>query len=185
MKRFATMLLALSLTAMAFGQDDNAVTYLGGTATLKPGASGTLDTTGASAISLSTTSGTLTVPYANITEYNYSREVARHLGIVAATIVPLVRKRERRHYLTLQFRDADQKPQTAVLEIPKQMPRILLPVLLGKQPSACKQHDQYYMCPGNATTASVWPSASTNPPVRTVRPATPARMNGVSIASIK
>jgi hypothetical protein len=64
--------------------------------------------------------------------------VARHLGVLPAIAVGLVKKRQRRHYFRISYRDENGVVQVVVFEVPKNMPRTLLPILQTRAPQGCK-----------------------------------------------
>ena len=76
--------------------------------------------------------GDWSIPYARITRIAYSQQVGRGLGssiaLGAATLgtVPMFSKK-RRHFLTIEFLDAQGARQTALFELHKDAVRTLLP----------------------------------------------------------
>jgi len=68
----------------------------------------------------------LRIPYERVKQIRYEVPVARHLGVLPAMAAGLVRKRERKHILTLTFLDGEDIPQVLELEISKSEPPSLL-----------------------------------------------------------
>jgi hypothetical protein len=139
MKRLVAFCLLLVICPPAFAVENEEVMYAGGTvASLKDGAVGRLDTTSAAALSFEFSGGKLAIPYAKIDSYEFSENLARHLGVLPAVGVALIRKRQHRHYLRLVFHDETGEAQVAIFEIPKATPRALLAVIQTRAPLACK-----------------------------------------------
>jgi hypothetical protein len=139
MKKLAALLLLFVITLPARAVDDGQVVYTGGTLTaLKEGSVGRFDTTNQSVLTYEYSGKKLMMPYAKIVSFEYSREVARHLGVLPAIAVGLVKKRQRRHYFRISYRDENDIVQVAVFEVPKNMPRTLLPILQTRAPQGCK-----------------------------------------------
>jgi hypothetical protein len=138
-KRLTTLCLLLAIAWPAAAVEEGQVIYLGGTApTLKEGAIGRLDTSSSASLKFESAGGKLEIPFAKIDSYTYSQEVARHLGVLPAMVVGMVKKRQRRHFFRISFHDEANAPQVAVFEVPKQMPKTLLAVLQARAPQSCK-----------------------------------------------
>ena len=130
--------MMLNLAAPAFALEPGHDIYDGGTATTVPqGSAGSLDTSSATSLIFKASSGEINIPYQSIQSMQYSTELARHLGAVPAAAAGLVRHRERKHYLTINYQDAAGTAQTALFEVPKQEPKVLLPILRTRTP-ACQ-----------------------------------------------
>src|SRR5258708_16953925 len=97
MKKIVALLL-LSLTPLATpAVDDGQVMYVGGTAVaLKEGVSGKLDATSPKVLSFDYSGGKLIIPFEMIDSFGYSRQVARHLGVLPAIAVGLVDRKSTR-----------------------------------------------------------------------------------------
>src|SRR5258708_29113833 len=84
-------------------------------------------------------SGTkLLIPYADIQTFEYSTEVTRHLGVLPAIGVGLVKMRRHRHYFRISYRGASDVSQIPVFEVPKHVPRTLRAVLEARAPQTYK-----------------------------------------------
>ena len=139
MKHFMAVLLVLILMPMAAeAVEDGQVMYAGGTvAGLKQGSIGKLDTSSPDSLTFESAGQTIAIPYAKIDSYEYSRPVARHLGVLPAIAVGMVKKRQRRHFFRISYRDDAGDLRVALFEVPKQMPPMLLAVLGAKAPGRC------------------------------------------------
>ncbi|HUJ82233.1 MAG TPA: hypothetical protein VLW83_10130, partial [Candidatus Acidoferrales bacterium] len=96
-----------------------------------------LDTTSETTLSFEYAGNKLLIPYAKIDSFDYSQQVARHLGVLPAIAVGLVRKRQRRHFIQISYRDESNVSRVAVFEVSKQMPRTLLAILRNRAPQGC------------------------------------------------
>jgi hypothetical protein len=129
-------LIALSLPLAAL--EDGHAAYVGGTLPgVNPGIVGRVETTWETSLIFRYAGSEVTIPYASIESYEYSREVKRHLGVLPAIVVRLLRARQRRHYFRISYRDQS-VTQVAIFEVPKQTPRTLEAVLQTRAPGTCK-----------------------------------------------
>ena len=132
------LMLSLTLTLPAAAVENEQVMYAGGTVpTVKAGAIGRLDTTSETTLFFEHPGGKLPIPYADIQSFAYDKEVTRHLGVLPAIGVGLLKMRQHRHFFRISYRD-DKAEQVVIFEISKQMPRILQSVLASRSPNACK-----------------------------------------------
>jgi hypothetical protein len=69
------------------------------------------------------------IPYASIESHKYSKEVARHLGVLPTIAVGLLKVRQHRHFFRISYRVPGAAAQVVIFEVPKQMPRTLEAVL--------------------------------------------------------
>ena len=80
----------------------------------------------------------MAIPYAKVDSFEYTNQIARHLGVLPAIAVGLVKKRQRRHFFQISYHDENNLSQVVVFEVSKQMPQALLAVLQIRSPQACK-----------------------------------------------
>jgi hypothetical protein len=127
------LLLAVSLSATAL--TDGQVIYEGGTV---PGLGtktiGRLDMASDTALTFEAGANRLTIPYSSIESFDYSKDVTRHLGVLPAIAIGLIKQRQRQHFFRIAYRDETHVSQVAIFEVPKQMPRTLQAVLSAKVP---------------------------------------------------
>lgn len=131
------LLIVISLPVGAV--EDQQVVYAGGTVPgLQAEVLGRLDTTSETTLSFEFPGNKLLIPYAKIESFRYSEKVARHLGVLPAIAVGLVRHRQQRHFFQITFRDESNSRHVAIFEVSKHMPQILLPILQTRAPSGYK-----------------------------------------------
>jgi hypothetical protein len=130
------------LTPPAFAVEAGQVAYMSGTLVVPQGTIGGFDTTSPEALVFKFTAsgsvGEVDIAYKNIGSFEYSTEVAHHLGVLPAIAVGLVKRRERRHFFTIKFTDSSDVPQAAIFEVPKGDPPGLLAILRARAPQACR-----------------------------------------------
>jgi hypothetical protein len=138
MKKFAVICLLLVAAAPAGAVEGNQVLYTGGTIPdMQAGVLGRLDTKSESALSFEYAGNKLTIPYARIESFKCYEEVARHLGVLPAIVVGLVKKRQRKHFFEISYRDESNRTQVAIFEVSKKTPPTLLATLLTRSSKAC------------------------------------------------
>src|SRR5438876_3247681 len=129
MKNFPSVVFLLSLMFIASlvgAAVEDPVRYVGGTVSeLNADATGHLDTTSPTALIFEHSGKTFTIPYSSIASLDCSKEVARHLGVLPAIAVGIVRMRQHRHFFQISYHDGNGIEQVAIFEVPKQMPRTL------------------------------------------------------------
>lgn len=139
MKKIVAFCLLLVMSLPVGAVEDGQVLYAGGTVpALETGTLGRIDTTSQTALSFEYAGSKLAIPYAKIDSYQYTQQVARHLGVLPAIAVGLVKIRQKRHFIQIGYRDEDNLKQVAVFEVSKHMPEALLAVLQARSPQGCK-----------------------------------------------
>ena len=138
MTRFPQFCFLLLLSLSAFALDEGHARYVGGTVRGVPaGVVRRLDTTSATSLIFEQAGNKVEIPYASIESYEYSKDVTRHLGVLPAIAVGLVKMRRHSHYFSISYRTEIGGPaQIVVLEVPKDMPRTLQAILRTRAPQA-------------------------------------------------
>ncbi|HEY4356278.1 MAG TPA: hypothetical protein VGN16_11060 [Acidobacteriaceae bacterium] len=98
---------------------------------------GTFDLTQPDALVWRSEGHTITMPYKTMMSFAYSNQIARHLGVLPAIAVGVVRKRERKHLFMFSWKDDSGVPQVLEVEVAKTAPRGLLEVLRVRAPQVC------------------------------------------------
>ncbi len=101
--------------------------YVGGTvSSLKEGTEGTASAKDEKVFVFQHAGGKLEVPYDRINDLEYGQKAGRRVGVaIAVTWVALFSKK-RKHFLTLGFKDENDKQQAAVFELGKNIVRVTL-----------------------------------------------------------
>jgi hypothetical protein len=149
MKKMMTVVLLFAMAVPSFAEvfvDVGQAAYIGGTlANVKSETMGKLDTTQEKALTFNYERGKVTIPYDRIESWKYDEVLARHLGVIATTVVVMLKHRQRRHLFQIQFKDDAGVTQSAVFEVGKEQPRVVVAVLQARMTG----------CKGDA----YWPSA--------------------------
>jgi hypothetical protein len=141
MKRIfaACLLIVILMPLRTPAVEGDQVMYVGGTVGgLNKGVLGKLDTTSQTALNFEFSGGKLVIPFEEIDSYEYTQQVARHLGVLPAIAVGLVRRRQRRHFFRITYHDESKTQQVAIFEVSKETPHTLLAVLQGRAPQGCR-----------------------------------------------
>jgi hypothetical protein len=144
MKRFLQLGFVLFLSFSAAALDDGQVRYMGGTVPgVAAGVVGRLDTTSETSLTFEHAGSKVSIPYASIDSYEYSNEVTRHLGVLPAVAVALMKIRRHSHFFRLTYRDPGSTvQQIVVFEVPKHMPPTLQAILEARVPGRRKPYYQ-------------------------------------------
>jgi hypothetical protein len=124
MKKLVALLVLFAFCIPAFADfgwvEGSDVRYVGGTANgFAPDTMGHLDTSSPAELVFMSANGKINIPYEAITKFNYREEVAHHYGVVAATVIGLLKARRQQHFLDIAFTDTTGNTQTVVLEVSK------------------------------------------------------------------
>ena len=140
MKRVVTLLLVMALATPASPAwvEGDQVMYVGGTLpNFKSGCIGRLNTTPARELVFECAGERFEIPYEGVQRYEYSRKLARRIGAIPTVAVFLVlKRRQRRHFIEIAFKDGEGIAQSVVLEVSKNAPQIVLAVLRARAPRA-------------------------------------------------
>src|SRR5580658_7401412 len=119
----------LAPTAFA-GVGSHEAEYIGGTVTsIKQGTDGKVSTDDEKVYLFTYKEGELKIPYERVEALEYGQKAGRRLGL-ALTISPwLLLSKKRKHFLTVSWKDDNDKDQAVVLEIGKDIIRVQLAAL--------------------------------------------------------
>lgn len=130
MNKLAGFFCFLILAVPALAVEGSQVMYVGGSAMgVVAGTIGNLDMTSETVLIFQSAAGKIEIPYAAIQSFEYSSEVSRHLGVMPAIAVGLLKMRQHRHFFRVSYRDQRDVAQVVIFEVPKGMPRTLKAVL--------------------------------------------------------
>ncbi len=106
MAKFLAFCFVLTCCLPAVAIQDGQVMYTGGTVPgLNSGVVGHLDMSSETSLIFESPGSRLAIPYAAIDSFEYSREVTRHLGVLPAIGVGLIRERQHRHFFRISYRN--------------------------------------------------------------------------------
>jgi hypothetical protein len=139
---FFMLALSVFLTLPACAVEAGQVAYTGGSLSVPQGTVGSFDTTSPTALVFrfggsGASLNEVDIEYKNIRGFRYTTEVARHLGVLPAIAVGLVKSRERKHFFTIRFVNSEGVAQAAVFEVAKNDPPALLAILRARAPQVC------------------------------------------------
>src|ERR1700751_2962718 len=110
MKQFFLLCCFGLFTLPALAGEGGHIKYVGGTVPgLNTGAGGQVDISGRTLV-FESSKRKVSVPYASLESFEHSSEVARHLGILPAIVVALLKPRQRRHFIGISYRDQSADP---------------------------------------------------------------------------
>jgi len=139
MQKLLAVCLLLTLSLPALAVEEGQVIYVGGSAAgVTAGVIGRLDTTSDTELIFEYSGNKLAIPYNAIQSFEYSKEVTRHLGVLPAIAVGMLKMRRHQHFFRISYRDSNHVEQAAVFEVPKHMPRTLKAVLETRAPGTCR-----------------------------------------------
>ena len=139
MTRFLAFCFVVACCLPAVAVQDGQVMYSGGTVPgLNSGVVGHLDMASETSLIFEYPGSRLAIPYAAIDTFEYSEEVTRHLGVLPAIGVGLIRERQHRHFFRISYRNGGGVSQVAIFEVSKHLPRSLNAVLQERAPRACR-----------------------------------------------
>jgi len=117
--------------------------YVGGTVVdLKQETEGTFSAADVTELVFQYKKGRFTVPYDRVDSLEYGQKAGRRVGLaIAITPIALLSKK-RRHFLTLNYKDADDKEQAAVFELGKNIVRVTLSSLEARTGRKIEYQDE-------------------------------------------
>ena len=140
MNRLLTTVLFITLCGITVLRAEQVeVTYLSGTVRALPAqAAGKLDITIPAALELEAGASRIDIPYAAIDGYEYREENRFRLGVLPAIAVGALKAREKRHLLTITWKDEAAIAQTATFQMTRDRAEGLIKVLDARAPQARK-----------------------------------------------
>ena len=130
MRRMLIVVLVLGLlsihTAVA-GIGSHNTMYVGGTVTaIKELTEGKSSTADEKVFTFEYKGGRLVIPYERMNTLEYGQKAGRRLGLAIAVSPVALLSKKRKHYLTVNYLDENQKQQAAVFELGKDVVRTTL-----------------------------------------------------------
>jgi predicted TIM-barrel enzyme len=123
-------LLFISVTAAVAGLGSKATMYVGGTVTsIRQLTEGTSSTNDEKVFVFTYKGGALSIPYDQVNVLEYGQKAGRRLGLAIVLSPIALLSKKRKHFLTINYVDTDQKQQAAVFEVGKDVVRVTLAAL--------------------------------------------------------
>jgi hypothetical protein len=125
--------------------------YIGGTVTtLQKEAEGKMSTDDPATLKFDSSKGSWSVPYDKVTSLEYGQHAGRRVGTTVALGVttlgigalPVLFSKKRRHYLTIEYVDDQNKNQAGVFEVGKDAIRTLLASLEARTGKKVEYEDE-------------------------------------------
>jgi hypothetical protein len=141
------IILFVFLTAICLplyaGVSGGKAMYVGGTVVdLKQETEGTFSAADVKELVFQYKKGKFTVPYDRVDSLEYGQKAGRRVGLaIGVTPIALLSKK-RRHFLTLNYKDADDKEQAAVFELGKNIVRVTLSSLEARTGRKIEYQDE-------------------------------------------
>jgi hypothetical protein len=129
MKKLAVMMLLFAMAAELCwaGLGSNKAMYVGGTLNqIKEGTEGKSSTRDEKVFTFSYKKDKLDIPYDQIDSVEYGQKAGRRLGVAVVVNPIFILSHKRKHFLTVNFKDKDDKQQAAVFELGKDIVRTTL-----------------------------------------------------------
>jgi hypothetical protein len=146
MKRIASTLLALLLLAEATayaGVGSKNTEYVGGTITsIKAGSEGKSSTADEKVFVFEYKKDKLTIPYAKINGLEYGQKAGRRVAMAILVSPIALFSKKRKHFLTVNFMDENDKQQAVVFELGKDVVRVTLASLEARSGQKIEYQDE-------------------------------------------
>lgn len=128
MKKIATLLLLVCLTTPSFaGVGSHNAMFVGGTVTtIKAGSEGKVSTDDEKIYVFTYKEGSLSIPYDRVEALEYGQKAGRRIGLAIAISPWLLLSKKRSHFLTVSWKNDEDKDQAVVLELGKDIVRVQL-----------------------------------------------------------
>jgi hypothetical protein len=117
----AVLVFIMLAEVLAFaGLGSGNALYVGGTiSSMKENSEGKIITSGETNLVFDSKNGKISIPYEQVNSLEYGQKAGRRLGLAIAVSPLFLFSKKRRHFLTIGFKDVNDKQQAAVLELGK------------------------------------------------------------------
>lgn len=122
--------IALFTSAAFAGLGSKEAQYVGGTvSSIKEGTEGYTSTKAETVYTFTYKGGQLTIPYDQVDNLEYGQKAGRRVGLAIAVTPFALFSKKRKHFLTVSWKDENDKQQAAVFELGKDIVRTELATL--------------------------------------------------------
>ncbi len=132
LKKLVAILLvcAFAVPAAMAGVGSKDARYVGGTVnTVKEGAEGKTSTKDEKVYTFTAKGTTISIPYDEVDSLEYGQKAARRVGVAIMVTPFALLSKKRKHFLTISWKDDNDKQQAMVLELGKDIIRSELATL--------------------------------------------------------
>jgi len=139
----AALIFSLAAPILPAATRGDDVSYVGGTMSNIPGGTdGNLDTSDPKVLKWNSGKGHFEIPYQGITSVEYGQKAGRRVGVALAVSPWVLLSKKRKHFLTIGYKDASEKPQGVVLELPKGTPRSVIAIIEARSGVKCEYESE-------------------------------------------
>lgn len=145
MKRLfgVVLLVAVCLEAAWAGLGSDKTSYIGGTiSSITEGTEGHSSAKDEKAFVFEYKGGKLAIPYENIDSLEYGQKAGRRLGVAFVVNPIFILSHKRRHFLTISYKDENDKQQAGVFELGKDVIRVTLASLEARTGRKIEYQDE-------------------------------------------
>lgn len=122
-----SILLALASCQLLFAVSSKEAVYVGGTlSTIKESVEGRVSIADEKNFLFEYKGGKLLIPYERVNSLEYGQKAGRRVGVAIMVSPIALLSKKRKHFLTLNFTDDQDKQQAAVFELGKNIVRVTL-----------------------------------------------------------
>ncbi len=128
MKKIVALLLLVCFATPSFaGVGSHSAMFVGGTVTtIKAGSEGKVSTDNEKVYVFTYKDGSLSIPYDRVEALEYGQKAGRRIGLAIAISPWLLLSKKRSHFLTVSWKNDEDKDQAVVLELAKDIVRVQL-----------------------------------------------------------
>jgi hypothetical protein len=134
-------LFVLEVAAMA-GIGSHNTMYIGGTLTIKQETEGKSSTADEKVFIFEYHGGKLEIPYDRMNELEYGQKAGRRIGVAIFVSPIALLSKKRRHFLTINYLDENDKQQAVVLEVGKDVVRTTLASIQARSGRKVEYQDE-------------------------------------------
>ena len=145
MRRALSALIAiLALASLSFaGLGSDKTMYVGGTVnTIKEGTEGTSSAKDEKVFTFQYSGGKLDIPYEDVDSLEYGQKAGRRVAVAVLVNPYFLFSKKRKHFLTISYKDAAEKEQAVVLELGKNVVRVMLATLEARTGRKIEYQDE-------------------------------------------
>jgi hypothetical protein len=118
------------------------VRYAGGSVAIPQDTEGKLDTADPKLMHFASKKGSFDIPYEGITSIEYGQKAGRRIAVAILVSPIALLSKKRKHFLTLGYKDRDDKEQGVVLELAKDLPATLIALLEARTGKKCEYESE-------------------------------------------